>query len=145
MSRPSARRGRALALWLPVPAYIALVYLASAFTVPTAPLGASDKLLHVIEYSGLGVVVARALTGQFPRASRTLAGSTAWSFALASGAIDEWIQSYAPLRTSDLADLAADALGAAIGVLFWLALDALWRRRRSATGPQSRQTGRDPG
>lgn len=121
---PPARPGRTLRLWLPVPAYVALVLAVSAWTAPdTAPLGTgSDKWLHALEYGGLTALLARAVALQFPDATRTQIVAAASSFGLSVGALDELLQSFAPLRTSDWADLAADLVGATlagVAVAFW--------------------------
>lgn len=126
LGEPDRRRGRLISLWLPVPAYIGLVFLMSAFTVPAAPFGTSDKVLHMLEYAGLGFIVCRAVVGWFPLAPRPASVVVATLFSIACGAIDEWIQSFAPLRTSDLADLAADALGAPLGAIAWVLLLGAW-------------------
>lgn len=114
-------------LWLPIPAYVGLVLGISAFTVPSTPFAISDKAAHVLEFAGLGALTTRALMLQFshvPRGPLVLGGAM---FAAACGAMDEWVQSYAPLRTSDLHDFAADVVGAVLGALITLAFFR-WRR-----------------
>ena len=51
-------------LWGPVALYCALIFgLSSVSDVPPLPGGISDKMAHALLYSGLGFLVARALTG----------------------------------------------------------------------------------
>jgi len=72
-----------------------------------------DKLLHTIEYTGLAVLVFRAVSGE---------GLGKWSAAVATivlvsayGAYDEWHQMFVPMRSSDIYDWLTDTLAAAIG------------------------------
>jgi VanZ family protein len=72
-----------------------------------------DKILHTVEYIGLGVLVFRALCGE---------GLGLWQSAIltvtivsAYGASDEWHQSFVPMRSSDVTDWLTDSLAGAIG------------------------------
>jgi VanZ family protein len=75
----------------------------------------SDKVAHALLYSGLGFLVARALTGgrrqhvSFWLAIATVAAVTLY------GLTDETHQLFVPNRQFDLKDLAADLVGASIG------------------------------
>jgi VanZ family protein len=85
----------------------------------------SDKLLHGIAYAVLGVVAA--LAQRRPRVILTELLLTAF------GLLMEVLQDRTTYRTFDLADLYADALGAAIGVVVvaWPMRLAERRRARS--------------
>ena len=63
------------------------------------------------------MLLVRAIAIQFGRNEPRAAVLAAWLLALGVGAADELTQSFAPLRTSDFADLRADAIGALLGVL----------------------------
>jgi VanZ family protein len=102
--------------WGPVALYCALIFsLSSVSDVPPLPGGISDKMAHALLYSGLGFLVARALTGGRRQhvslwvAVATVAAVTAY------GLTDETHQLLVPNRQFDLKDLAADLAGASIG------------------------------
>ncbi len=117
--------------WLPIPFYLAAVLALSAFTVPSTPWNISDKLAHVLEFAGLAALVSRAVLSQFPREPLPSVMVIGALFACGCGAIDEWVQSFAPLRTSDLADLAADAVGGVLGAGLFVLATAMWRSQTS--------------
>lgn len=115
-SRPVTSTRRALFLWGPVVAYAALIFaLSSVSHVPPLPGGMSDKAGHLLLYSGLGFLVARALAGTRERYRVT------WLFAVTLlivglyGLSDETHQLFVPLREFDLRDWAADLAGGACG------------------------------
>ena len=83
----------------------------------------SDKLLHGIAYAVLGVVAA--LAQRRPRVILTVLLLTAF------GLLMEVLQDRTTYRTFDLADLYADALGAAIGVVVVAGSVRLADRRRA--------------
>ena len=85
-----------------------------------------DKLLHTIEYTGLAVLLFRALDGE--------ALGRWWSAVLtvmivsAYGASDEWHQVFVPMRSADVNDWLTDTLAGAIGA----AACVLFQRARSS-------------
>ncbi|MGE3275612.1 MAG: VanZ family protein [Vicinamibacterales bacterium] len=112
MSPAVARR---LWLWLPVAAYMAVIFWLSAQSHPPAPPGLSDKWQHGLAYAGLALVSLRALAGGRWSGVTLAALAGAWLIATAYGATDECHQMFTPARTPDLMDLAADATGALAG------------------------------
>jgi VanZ family protein len=109
---------RSAAAWtLAAVAYAALIFWLSHQPdplpfVPRAWLS-SDKLLHGIEYAGLGGLVAVALGARGVRPGRALAAAAL--LASAYGATDELHQALVPGRVADVADWAADTVGAILG------------------------------
>jgi VanZ family protein len=103
---------RALSLWLPVVVYMAAIFYVSSLTHPPVPADIPDVRLHAVAYFGLMVVVTRAIArGAWARVNGgTLA--LAWLITVLYGASDEWHQRYVPMRTAELHDLIADAIGA---------------------------------
>ena len=103
---------RALSLWFPVVVYMAAIFYVSSLQHPPVPANIPDVRLHAVAYFGLMVVVTRAV------AHGTWAGVTllrlgiAWLITVMYGASDEWHQAYVPLRTAELRDVIADAIGA---------------------------------
>jgi len=146
----SRRMLRRASLWLPPLLYAVAIFHFSSQSEPLPELTAHvwDKLLHAVEYTGLGLLVFRALTGE---------QLGVWSAALltilivsAFGASDEWHQAYVPLRTADVQDWLVDTLGAGLGVIAYFGWTRLLgdarlpafalrplRVRRSVTKPKS--------
>lgn len=120
---PPPRPSR-LYLWGPVVLYCVLIFaLSSVSSLPALPSRFSDKHAHLLEYSGLGFLVARAVGGGVlrarPASPRVVAAVL--GFAALYGLSDEFHQLFVPNRQFDLEDLAADVIGAAIGAgVLWL-------------------------
>ena len=93
------------------------VFYLSAQSSPPVPSRVPDKLLHAIEYSGLSLLVYRALAGGLLIRFNARIVVLTMAITVAYGATDEAHQWFVPLRTADVRDLAADAIGAAIGLL----------------------------
>ena len=120
--------GRFLRYWLPVLVYLTVIFSLSAQSnLPTPmPFRNADKMWHVLEYGGFGLLLGRALrAGMRGRAALAVAVA---SLALGSliGAADETFQRGVPGRESSALDWAADTAGVALaqGFILWLALDA---------------------
>jgi VanZ family protein len=127
---------RALGLWGPVVLYMAVIFHASSQTDVPLPPGLGDKPTHSIAYTLLGVLVVRALAGGL---GAPIAASTALLgiiITTAYGVSDEIHQMFVPGRFADLADVAADAVGASIGAaVCWLC--GIIRRSRGASKDSS--------
>ncbi len=138
--------------WLPVGAYMALIFLLSSMSLPGAPVSRipfGDKGAHFLEYLVLGALCARACTMTWPKRplSRTvLLGifvASAWGFS------DEIHQAFVPSRSADYRDWFADTFGALVGGALAYALLRFRRRDRHETNPESspaptRETGSEP-
>ena len=117
-----------MSLWLPPLVYMAAIFHFSSQSEPLPALTEHvwDKLLHTIEYTGLAVLLFRALDGE--------ALGRWWSAALtvmivsAYGASDEWHQVFVPMRSADVNDWLTDTLAGAIGA----AASVLFQRARSS-------------
>ncbi|HSK11514.1 MAG TPA: VanZ family protein [Vicinamibacterales bacterium] len=109
-------------LWGPVLAYALLIFaLSSASDLPDLPERLSDKLAHVLLYSGLGFLLARALAGGLGRPVPGWAPPLVVLLAMLYGLSDEVHQLFVPRRRFDLLDLLADAVGAGLGAAaVWL-------------------------
>jgi VanZ family protein len=99
-----------------------LFLLSSLPHPPAIPVEGSDKLAHLALYAGLAGVSLRALAaGRWDRVTTgTCVGAIL--LAVAYGAADEFHQSFVENRTSEVADLVADAVGAAaaaVGSRVW--------------------------
>jgi len=113
-----------LRYWLPLIGYSTLIVIQSHYPTPDAVprLPFFDKLLHAGGYGLLGLLFCRAYRSRWPAATgRFLARRAVLSAAL-FGLSDEIHQAFVPFRTADPWDVLADAVGAAIGVIFYFAL-----------------------
>jgi VanZ family protein len=123
---------RLASLWLPVIAYMAIIFQASTVSnVPGAVEAFPDTFLHMVEYGGLALVTLRAVAGgRWPGVTaRALFG--AWLIATLYGATDEWHQIYTPGRSSELRDLRNDAVGALLALALAWAWGTMSRSSRA--------------
>lgn len=110
---------RWLLTWGLVVGYCLLIFAVSAQTTLTAP-GGSDKVAHMVEYSVLGFLWARA--------ARATWSTWTWRAVLIStsvftgiyGACDEVHQFYVPGRFSSVYDALADICGGTLGGISYL-------------------------
>ena len=125
MERPAERRFFALFMlyWLPVLLYLTVIVTLSAQPYLTPPLEFpnSDKVMHVLEYFGLGVLVVRALRATMRIQVPLVAALLALAFGIVVGTGDEYFQSFVPGRTSSAFDLLADTAGTLLAQLVYLA------------------------
>jgi VanZ family protein len=111
-------------LWVPPLIYMLVIFHLSSESHPV-PLIAEhvwDKLLHFLEYGGLGALFYRAFRGE--GLGRTAAIVVAAMAAAAYGASDEWHQSFVPLRDSSIRDWLTDLLGGSAGAAFYGRLES---------------------
>ncbi|MFH0899987.1 MAG: VanZ family protein [Pseudomonadota bacterium] len=104
--------------WLPALLYGAGVFVASSLPGDYLPSVASDKVVHLVVFTGLGVLVCLGF-GRFWLAVATTA---------LYGVADELHQRFTPGRESCVLDAAADVGGAVLGaaLLFFF---LRWRTR----------------
>lgn len=89
--------------------YMALIWFLSSRSGDAMHIpGDFDKLAHLAEYAVLAFLLARGFGRPFWWAAFLTA--TIW------GVIDEWHQSWVPLRDASAWDIVADALGALVGM-----------------------------
>ena len=114
-------RRSALAAWLPVVLWAAVIFAFSSVPSLSTELGTLDtilrKLAHLAEYAILGALLARAL--HRPVVAVALAGLYAVS--------DEVHQTFVEGRVGAVLDVGIDTVGALAGVLTW---EWFARRRR---------------
>ena len=115
------KRQPLLYLWLPVVAWMGLIfYLSAQPDLPTPDAGWLQLVIssaaHIFLFGVLAMLLARALGQQ----------RFAWPVALAVVLLyalsDEFHQAFVPGRHPDPWDLACDALGAALGLWGWIRL-----------------------
>jgi VanZ family protein len=110
--------------------YCALIFaLSSISRVPALPAGITDKMAHMALYSGLGFLLARALSGGLGRPVSARVLVIVLAFSALYGLSDEFHQLFVPHREFDLKDMAADVAGGGIGSGLLWAWSALRRSR----------------
>ena len=114
----AAFRFKIFKFWFPVFFYSGIIFYVSSWQkVPVSPeIPFLDKFLHLLEYSGLGFLTARAEKATTGFSLGTI-GWTAVLFCLLYGLSDEFHQMFVPTREVSLADVAADTLGGFLGTL----------------------------
>lgn len=114
MSQIQRAEPAAASRWVPVVAYMAFIFGLSSLTATPAMPHGSDKALHALLYSGLGLLFARATAGRADRVTLLLVAQ-ALVFGAAYGASDELHQYFNPPRAVEFLDLVADTVGAGLG------------------------------
>jgi VanZ family protein len=113
---------RILFYWGPVAGYAGLIFYLSAQSHPDEDLpsllgNVNDKVLHAMEYAGLGGLCYRA----FRRGVDGPVAARAFFFAILTaslyGITDEVHQFFVPLRESSWQDWLADVAGSTLGAL----------------------------
>ena len=102
--------------------YMALIFYVSSREVhlPMARLfPLKDKGLHFVEYSLMGWLCVRATAATWPGAKRWRIALFAIFMASIWGLSDELHQALVPGRSAEVADFAADVLGAIAGTYSW--------------------------
>ena len=115
----AARIGRR---WLAVAAYVAVIFILSAQPGLTVPgtFEYRDKVAHIIEYGGLGVLVWLAARDTWPTQKPLNRAILVLLAISALGACDERFQAGIPGRESSAYDWLADTGGALLAQLWGL-------------------------
>ncbi len=111
--------------WLPTFLFMAVIWYFSSKSNPGIGLPAPwDKLAHFSEYTALGFFMSRSSGNP----------SIAWVLSIAWGALDEYHQSFVPMREAGIPDWIADCVGSAFGAFFlWPAVNNWLHKRISKT------------
>ena len=99
---------------------MALIFVVSSIAVQVPGLRyfpLQDKGIHVLEYAMLGWLCAAASSRTWPSAPAWRTASFALFVAVLWGLSDEIHQAFVPGRSSELADVFADAIGAFVGIV----------------------------
>jgi VanZ family protein len=117
--------------WIPVVLYCALITWLSSHSgseLPKYEWMKYDKVLHAMEYSGLGFLLCCALK-QLHRGARI---GVSIGLGLLFGVIDEFHQSFVAGRQgNDLGDMTADLVGSTLGAIAFVVLAHLMQRMRN--------------
>ncbi len=103
--------------WLPTLIYCVLIFILSSFSkpFPKSLVLLNDKLLHIVEYSILGFLLARSIFSLDLRYSKRLLFVSAVILSTLYGISDEVHQSLVPGRNVSFGDMISDGFGSLIG------------------------------
>ena len=120
---PKRRDGFAVT-WLPVIVYVAIIFTLSAQPNLSPPFRYqnSDKLMHLLEYGGLGLLLARALWSARPHQTALIVTLVTLVIGMTVAGVDEKFQSYITGRDSSVFDWIADSCGLCLSQLLHLIL-----------------------
>lgn len=124
-----------LRAWILAVAYLALIFGVSS--IPQNPLShtcvkISDKVAHLAEYAGFGLLLTVALRGTLVRAPRWVLIAVVVIVGAGVGALDEIYQLTVPGREGDGLDWVADVVGVLIGTGMASWLNVWLTKRRAA-------------
>jgi VanZ family protein len=112
-----------LRYWLPLIGYVGLIFTLSAqpYLAPPLKFHNSDKLMHTLEYGGLGVLLISMLRSSNPKRARWASSLMAVLCGMSIAAADENFQRMIPGRMCDFTDWLADSGGLLLSQLSaWL-------------------------
>ncbi len=111
-----------LRYWLPVLAYVSVIFILSAQPHLKPPLHFqnSDKLMHLLEYGGFGLLLARAVRATLPQHAFLVTSLLTLALGMAIGAGDERFQALIPGRECSLLDWFADSTGLTFAQLVYV-------------------------
>jgi VanZ family protein len=126
-TKQAQQRHKVRQRWLLVLIYASAIFAASALPSDSLPsLSVSDKLVHAAEFGILAFLLCRAFRAHLPGRSRYFIMVISVLATIAYGASDEAHQWLVAGRTTDLADLAADSLGACLAAWGWVKAGTHW-------------------
>ena len=108
--------------------YTLIFYLSSKSYEVEVDILFFDKGIHVVEFAILGFFLS---FGYFQSIKSSFKGHVIFVLAtgILLGSLDEWHQSFVPLRNSDVLDIVADTTGIFIGLLIYVYLTRLVKRK----------------
>jgi VanZ family protein len=124
LARNPSFLGSFLRYWLPVLAYVTLIFGLSSIANLHPPVDwpNADKFAHATEYTLLGLLLARAFDGSRLLGSRFACLMLAVIVGFATGVFDELYQVHVPGRISSPFDFLADATGVVLGQIVYAVL-----------------------
>ncbi len=130
-----SRTARTVLGWLPAGLWCLLIFVLSSRPALPSPASVTDKQAHALVYGILATLVLMAMTRWRWRAIGGAGVLAAFLMATAYGVSDEFHQMFVPGRSPEVADVVADAAGAAVALAAAWAWAILLGRRASASRP----------
>jgi len=124
--------------WLPVLAYIALIFGLSSIhgnAIPS-PFPYVDKVAHLMEYGLFGLLAGRAIRFTMSGRSALVTAVVTILFGALIGALDENYQRFTPGRDCDLTDWMTDTVAVALSVILTQIVTIRSLRRRRSERPE---------
>ncbi|MBQ01607.1 MAG: hypothetical protein CL477_13075 [Acidobacteria bacterium] len=108
-------------LWGPAWAMMAVIFVLSSLShLPSAAGAVDDGVAHALEYGVLAALLLRGFAGARWDGVTARAAWLAVLLTILYGVTDEVHQWFVPVRTAEVADLSADAVGATVAAgLIW--------------------------
>ncbi|MEK6632417.1 MAG: VanZ family protein [Nitrospirota bacterium] len=130
---------RFVVYWGPVVGYAGLIFYLSAQSHPDEDLpsllgNVNDKVLHALEYAGLGGLCYRAFRWGTSRSMATHALFFSILTASLYGVTDEVHQLFVPFRESSWQDWLADATGSGLGAVSYGCVSRFYFLQRLGQG-----------
>jgi VanZ family protein len=106
--------GKRLWFWAPAVIWVGITFVVSHQPVVHIPFGAPDYVAHGLNYSVLGLLLILALSNGNWRTITPWLLVSAVVLAIVLGIGDEFHQSFVPGRDTEVKDVIADGVGAAV-------------------------------
>jgi len=120
-----------LRYWIPFILYSAIILFFSTRPLSHLPrLPLSDKIIHFLEYSLYGALLARLLLQRFPR-TWIRPSLLAWFGVALFAVLDETVQNFVAGRQADVWDWMADVTGGLFGITCYLMIRHIYMRMRT--------------
>jgi len=112
-----------LKLWVPVIAWMGVIYLTSSLPgskIPKVDIPNIDKIAHFLEYFIFSMLLMRAFTNSTKSFNLTALIILSIMITSLYGFSDEWHQRFVSGRMSDLFDVLADSIGSIAGAFLYM-------------------------
>lgn len=116
-----ARRQMWVRYYIPSYLYAGLIFAISSYSLMLPPglPSFSDKVIHFIEYAIFGALLARSYLNARSNNYRQHFVIMAFLTGVLWGLLDEFHQSFVPLREFEYLDLLSDAVGISAGIILY--------------------------
>ena len=116
--------------WLPPLLYCLLIFLPSVFGISINWIKDHDNAIHVGVYAFLGVLIYRALQSAYKQSNTFMLFVFSVMLSSLVGVVDELFQVFSPSRIVDRVDVLYDFVGSLTGVLIYLLLMTVLKKRK---------------
>lgn len=113
---------KVLRFWVPVLLWTAFIFWLSSAPRKAPPIlrfPGADKLIHLGEYTPLGLLLLRAVANTWVSLRLFRQGAAALAAGAAIGIVDELFQGFVPTRQVSPWDFLADVAGVLLGLLIY--------------------------
>lgn len=107
-------------IWAPPLIYVPIIFVLSIRPMPQSIPGNMDKVIHIAVYSLVGALFTRTLVNGMHIGMKNRAIALALISSIALGTLIEVVQHFIPYRDASFMDMAANGVGAVIGVSIYI-------------------------